>query len=46
MALRAARRRSADDPSTARALVVLGAGLAFAALAATALLLSLFSAGF
>lgn len=45
MALRAARRRSAGDPSTARALVVLGAGLAFAALSATALLLALFSAG-
>lgn len=41
--LRAARRRSADDPNGARALVVLGAGLAFAALSATSLLLAVFS---
>ena len=42
--LAAARRRQDDgDPGTARALVVLGAGVAFAALAATALLLAVYS---
>ena len=43
--LRAAARRAGDDPSAARALVVLGAGIAFVALAATALLLAVFSIG-
>lgn len=39
----ARRRQDAGDPATARALVVLGAGTAFAALAATALLLAVYS---
>ena len=41
--LAAARRRAAADPGTARALVALGAGVAFAALAGTALLLAVYS---
>jgi len=41
--LLAARRRSAEDTGTARALVVLGAGIAFAALSSSALLLAVFS---
>lgn len=38
-----ARRRAPEDPGTGRALVVLGAGLAFAALASTSLLLAIYS---
>lgn len=41
--LLAARRRAPDDPGTGRALVVLGCGVAFAALASTALLLAIYS---
>lgn len=42
-ALLAARRRAPEDPASARALVVLGSGLAFAALSVTALVLAVFS---
>ncbi len=41
--LLAARRRAPEDPASARALVVMGAGLAFAALSVTALVLALYS---
>lgn len=40
-----ARGNAAEDPPGARALVVLGTGLAFAGVAATALLLALASIG-
>ncbi len=42
-ALLAARRRAPDDPPGGRAYLVLGCGLAFAALSATALILALFT---
>jgi hypothetical protein len=42
-ALLAARRRAPDDPPGGRAYLVLGCGLAFAALSSTALVLALFS---
>ncbi len=41
--LLAVRRRSAEDPAGARALMVLGGGLTFAALSASALLLAVYS---
>lgn len=41
--LLAARRRAPEDPATGRALAILGSGVAFAALASTALLLALYS---
>ena len=42
-ALLAARRRAPDDPPGARAYLVLGSGLAFAALSLTSLILALFT---
>lgn len=41
--LLAARRRAAEDPGAGRALVVLGAGVGFAALASTTLLWVVYS---